>query len=345
MANSNNEIVLQAVERALLSDVDFYCYRLPNSEVLEFGVDTSEKHTNKGFCVYPFSEDDAEPCFITNCLDAECFLKTVVKEISTYSSHNIQLSTSKQDYLLHAERCIAELQSGKLSKVVLSRTIAGRYDGKSWCDVFKTLLSAYPGAFVFIFKSLKAGAWLGATPERFLSYNKGVLSTMALAGTRLAGTQGEWGNKELEEQKIVADYIQRYLDLAKIQFEKSETYTRNAGNVEHICTDFEGINVSDKQIYYLRKNLHPTPAIAGTPTNKAIEYIRNTELHSRRYYGGYIGPMAENGDFDFFVNLRSLEFRGSDYCLYVGGGLTADSDKEKEWQETAEKARTLQRFL
>lgn len=345
MANSNNEIVLQAVEKALLSDVDFYCYRLPNSEILEFGVDTSEKHTNKGFCVYPFTEDDAEPCFIKDCLDAECFLNTEIKEITTHSSRNIQLSTSKEDYLIHAEKFINELQAGHILKVVLSRIISGQYYGKSWCDVFKSLLSEYSRAFVFIFKSQKTGAWLGASPERFLSYNKGVLSTMALAGTRIAGTQGEWGEKELEEQKIVADYIQRYLDLAKIQFKKSDTYTRNAGNVEHICTDFEGINVSHKQIDYLRKHLHPTPAIAGTPTNKAVEYIRNTELHSRRYYGGYIGPMAENGDFDFFVNLRSLEFKGGDYSLYIGGGLTADSDKEKEWQETAEKARTLQRFL
>ena len=91
--------------------------------------------------------------------------------------------------------------------------------------------------------------------------------------------------------------------------------------------------------------MHPTPAIAGTPTDIAVSYINNIESHNRRYYGGYVGPVDENGEFDFFVNLRSLEFSGNDYCIYVGGGLTADSDAEKEWQETAEKAKTLQRFL
>ena len=66
---------------------------------------------------------------------------------------------------------------------------------------------------------------------------------------------------------------------------------------------------------------------------------------NRRYYGGYIGPVDAWGNYDYFVNLRSMEFDSERYCIYVGSGLTADSDAEKEWQETVQKAKTLQRFL
>ena len=345
MCKSNNDIVLQAVEKALQCGASFFCYRLPGQEKLNFGVQIAENNSNRGFYICPFDENDTESYFISHNLDAEDFLKSECVGVVSHNIIEIQQSINKTDYLAQAEQCVEDLRLGKLTKVVLSRTIEGIYDRDSWFEVYKSLLSAYRDAFVFVFSSKKTGMWLGATPERFLSNNGGKLSTMALAGTRLAGVQYAWGKKEEEEQQFVADYIGRCFTEVGIKYTKSARYTRNAGNVEHLCNDFEGIAENKEKIDALRKKLHPTPAIAGTPTKNAVDYIRNIEQHNRRYYGGYIGPMEENGDFDFFVNLRSLEFSGNKYCIYVGGGLTADSDAEKEWQETAEKAKTLQRFL
>ena len=345
MIESNKDRVLLAVEKALRCGVSFYCYRLPGGENLHFGVQTEEIATRKGFYVHPFSEGDAKSHFISQNLGVEEFLGSDYNDQSCQTETEIQESISKTDYLCRAEQCVSDLRAGTLSKVVLSRTIKGQFAGDSWSEVYKSLLNAYRDAFVFVYSSEVTGTWLGATPERFLSNRKGVVSTMALAGTRLAGTQGDWGAKEVEEQRFVADYIGGCFDKVGLKYSKSETYTRNAGNVEHLCNDFVGNVESQTQIDSLRAMMHPTPAIAGTPTDIAVSYINNIESHNRRYYGGYVGPVDENGEFDFFVNLRSLEFSGNDYCIYVGGGLTADSDAEKEWQETAEKAKTLQRFL
>jgi isochorismate synthase len=317
---------------------------LPKSSSLCFGVQTNNYKTNKGFYIHPFYADDVDAHFISHNLDAEDFLKMDCENVTCEVVRKLQPSISETDYLIQAEQCVKDLRAGVLSKIVLSRTISGEYNG-SWMDVFKSLLNIYPDAMVFLFHSHKTGAWMGATPELFLSKNADVLYTMALAGTRLAGTQSDWGEKEIVEQRFVADYIGNCFHEVGVKYDISNTYTRNAGNVEHLCNDFQSGNATDEQISALRDKLHPTPAIAGTPSKDAVEYIRNIEKHSRRYYCGYVGPVSETGDFDFYVNLRSLEFLDNKYCLYVGGGLTAASVTLNEWQETAEKAKTLQRFL
>ena len=347
MTDSSNENILLAVEKALNNGARFYCYRLPGGEDLDFGVQTCDLAINMGFCINPFVEGDIKPCFISRHKGALEYLSEVSQECvnSHVNSLPLQSSIEKDDYLSQAEKCVVDLKSGKLGKIVLSRTIASEKSGVSWAKVFKSLLDAYPNAFVFMYHTEETGYWLGATPEKLLCNHGGEVSTMALAGTRLAGTQSDWGEKEIVEQKIVADYIGECFKKAGIEYEMTATYTRNAGNIEHLCNDFKGQAKSKENIEALKLALHPTPAIAGVPCKEAVDYICEVEAHNRRCYGGYIGPVNENGDFDLFVNLRSIEFAGEKYCMYVGGGLTSSSNPEKEWQETAEKAKTLQRFL
>ena len=346
MIDRCNELILQAVAKALNEGVRFYCYRLPGEKELNFGVQTDGMNKKDGFCVHPFVEGDVESVFISNDVDADEYLMAGRCGTSAEEwSGNIQSSIQKSDYMKQADACIAEMKKGNLAKVVLSRTIAGESADIVWGDVFCELLDSYRNAFVFVYHSQETGAWMGATPEKLLCNRGGNVSTMALAGTRIAGTQGEWGQKEIDEQRMVTDYICRCFENAGIEYGLSPLYTRNAGNVEHLCNDFSGYTDECEKVEVLKNELHPTPAIAGVPCKEAVDYIGKIEMHSRRCYGGYIGPVHENGDFDMFVNLRSIEFDKNRYCLYVGGGLTASSEAEKEWQETAEKAKTLQRFL
>ncbi len=347
MASIPNDIVLQAVERAINHRTHFFCYRLPGHTQLNFGAQIIEQHTPIGFFIQPFSEDkNTPPCYISAQFDAVKFLKIPLSSLPRTNCRLVMAETTdKTTYIQQVKQCVNDLQVGKFSKIVLSRTICNEYAIISWRKVFQNLLDKNPDAFVFVFHAEDAGFWIGASPEKYLSYRLNEVSTMALAGTRVAGTTGEWGEKEVEEQQIVADYISETFDKVGIKYTKSETYTRNAGMVEHLCNDFEGTVSSPTQVDKLRNYLHPTPAIAGVPCKEVVKYIKDLERHNRRYYGGFIGPVDAWGNFDFYVNLRSLEFDSERYCIYVGGGLTADSDPEKEWQETVHKAKTLQRFL
>ena len=87
--------------------------------------------------------------------------------------------------------------------------------------------------------------------------------------------------------------------------------------------------------------LHPTPAVCGLPKNLADDFIRLKEKHERKYYTGYLGPWKLNQQVDLFVNLRCMEVTDDEFILYAGGGITAHSIPEKEWEETNQKAATL----
>lgn len=347
MPEISNEIILQAVEKAINHRIHFFCYRLPGDDKLKFGAQVIEQHTPIGFYIHPFHEDVNTPaCYISAQFDAVKFLKIPLSSLPRTNCRLLMSdTTSKAEYMTQVQQCISDLKDGKFKKIVLSRTICNEYAIMSWRKVFHNLLEKNPNAFVFVFHAEDTGFWMGASPEKYLSYHRDIVSTMALAGTRPLGADGEWGNKEIEEQQIVTDYIREKFKEAGIDYIYSERYTRNAGVVEHICNDFTGKINTPTQVDKLRNYLHPTPAIAGVPCKEAVKYIRDLEKHNRRYYGGFIGPVDAWGNFDFYVNLRSLEFDSERYCIYVGGGITADSVPEKEWQETIHKAKTLQRFL
>ena len=185
------------------------------------------------------------------------------------------------------------------------------------------------------------GRWIGATPETLLDYDGRMLSSMALAGTRKAGAPGEWGQKELEEQQIVTDSIVAALKSRGLAPVVGDRFTRVAAQVEHLCTPISAeVRLSGDRLNEILCALHPTPAVGGYPKAEAKAWIDRVEPHRRRYYGGYLGPVRVDG-VRLFVNLRCLEANNSLLRLYVGGGLTAQSQPASEWCETEAKAQTL----
>jgi isochorismate synthase len=151
-----------------------------------------------------------------------------------------------------------------------------------------------------------------------------------------------WQPKEIEEQKFVTDYIAEKLqNYGLTSIRKSETETVFAGKLAHLRTHFHFDMPEKSNILLLAENLHPTPAICGSPTEKAMEIIKGTEKHDRSYYSGYLGMIEDSKNAKLFVNLRCMSISKNGVFLYVGGGLTAESVALKEWEETLLKAETL----
>ena len=80
--------------------------------------------------------------------------------------------------------------------------------------------------------------------------------------------------------------------------------------------------------------------VAGTPKDRAVEYILANERHNRECYGGYIGPFDERS-FHFAVNLRSLCFDEHTVAVFVGSGITDKSVPESEYAETQAKSEVI----
>ena len=218
-------------------------------------------------------------------------------------------------------------------------------------EILCNLLEKYPAAFVYIWYHPAVGMWAGATPETLFSLENGKFTTMALAGTQRVKGDEEliWGLKEREEQQIVTDYIKT--ELKGLITRTAPARTVRAGQVAHICTELEGTLTKDFGLIQLVNKLHPTPAVCGLPKETARSFIIEHEGYDRKFYTGFLGEINLSLDSEtsakthLFVNLRCMELFENKAVLFVGGGITGDSDKEKEWEETVAKSATMRSIL
>jgi len=346
-------------------------------------IKDSELLVNSGFVIAPFntnnmpySEDDFsleyaplllikdEKSFTSKdinsfdykFLDKINFSKTKLSHIKNNSpKETIKTTYEKDEYTKMIQDVVNEIRSSDLYKIVLSKSVLIPKNGKNDIEVFISLLNSYPNEFVFWAYIPNITSWMGASPETLLPKQGNIFKTMALAGTQKFNPQKEyddnlikvWNKKEIVEQNIVSQYIKSILNKStKNLVVESIPHSKRAGNLMHICTNFHFKDkLSNKYIYKLLQDLHPTPAVCGFPKEKAKEYILKTEKHSRLYYSGFLGPIYNDASFDFFVNLRSMQIFDSYFLLFVGGGITRDSIPENEWNETEAKLQTLMEII
>ncbi len=268
------------------------------------------------------------------------------------------------------EKAIAEIKSGSIKKVVLARKEQTQTQ-LSALSIFKNLLQNYPKACCYLWVHPATGIWLGATPETLVKVERSRFKTMALAGTQSYQgkiSEAAWTQKEVEEQQIVTDEIVQKLKDFKVvsgEIKRTKPYTVKAGNLLHIRTDISGI-LENESLSNLLKSLHPTPAVCGFPREKAKQFILENEYSEREFYSGFLGEMnlkqevkrnsnrknQENQAYasivkqsEIFVNLRCMKLAEGEAKIFIGGGVTADSNPTAEWEETVNKSYTIKSIL
>ncbi len=118
-------------------------------------------------------------------------------------------------------------------------------------------------------------------------------------------------------------------------------------NVQHLATDVTGNLADDASALALAASLHPTAAICGTPTERAMSVIRELEDMDRGRYSGPVGWFDANGDGEFAIALRCAQFDADlrRARLFAGCGLVADSDAAAELAESQVKLAAMRSAL
>lgn len=349
----------QLIDKHLYTQVGFAVFRLPYTSQIALVVQTSgspqtisllsELDKTSGFVLTPFDAESTLPMVVirpeVTAFSTQETLHTlrVLPLGKTHSTAKIQpKNISHVEYNIAFENCLSRINRGEICKIVLARSCEER-PLSSAGDVFVRACSHNPHSFVYLCHSPLCGTWLGATPETLIARHGEQYFTMALAGTRPANTPEPWSLKNHEEQQYVGDYIKEKLLAVSTNICASETTTRKAGNVEHLCTTFEFDSLSG--IGSLAALLHPTPAICGQPQAAALHVLRQVEPTRRLYYSGVVGiaglPVADA----LFVNLRCLLATSQSTTLFAGGGLLRQSTADTEWDETELKMKTLSNIL
>ncbi len=193
-----------------------------------------------------------------------------------------------------------------------------------------------------------------ASPERFLRMKKGHVETRPIKGTRKRGDTPEEDllmRKELENSDKDKSELLMIVDLERNDLNKvckpgsvkvTELFTvEEYATVFHLVSNIEGELEEGKNFADLLEATFPGGSITGAPKYRAMEIIDELEHGRRNLYTGSIGYLTLDGDCDFNIVIRTALHKDGRYHLGVGGGITAESELEFEYEETLQKAKAV----
>ena len=336
-------------------------YRLPHEDhatlITQSVGESMELHSltelngKQGFVVAPFEVKADQPVVLIQGKTETIALSN--EQLTADDGKNRLPSDMSNYYKVDFANYHSQLEADKFRKIVLARCADEQMpNGVKPIDLFYRACQLYPRLFIALVDTEKSGCWLTATPEILLDGHGADWRTIALAGTmKLEGDQldgeGEtltWSTKNIQEQRIVATYITECLEQFTDDFREEGPRTVRAANLVHLRSDFTFKLADNNKIGDLLQALHPTPAVCGLPKREAFKFIVKNEHTPRRYYSGFMGPVAQE-DTHLYVSLRCMNIDGDVCHLYAGGGLLKDSVEEQEWLETEAKMETMKKLL
>jgi menaquinone-specific isochorismate synthase len=254
---------------------------------------------------------------------------------------------------------VRQIRSGRLDKVVLAREVLARTAEPldiRWA--LHRLVEDYGACWTFAVDGL-----LGATPELLVRSEKGLVTSRVLAGTiRRTGDDDAdlahaallaHSSKDLEEHEYAVASLSDALAPFCSSTNVPETpFVLHLPNVLHLATDVNAVLAPDgldrhPSSLVLADALHPTAAVAGTPTDEACRLIRHLEGMDRGRYAGPVGWIGADGDGEWALALRSAEV-GPDprrLRLFAGCGIVAASDPDAELAESEAKLEPMRHAL
>ena len=325
----------------------FVFYRIPGEDIqfVSGDVEVNPSQPEHGFFMAPFDREGNSPAVLIKPEIRESIES--VSEIDRSNLPNLPDASdlcviSKTDYCQSLREAINQIKGGVLTKIVLSRLKTVGAKDLDPLTFLEGLCESYPTAFCYLIWTPQSGMWCGATPETLVRYEEDYWKTMALAGTLPKSSNPTWTGKEYIEQALVTQTITDNLRAAGYSVHIGERHNQEAANLVHLATEIEIDAPGNSEAgLAIAKLLHPTPAVGGLPPDIARDLIRKLEKRDRQYYTGYLGPVGMDSPAAFFVNLRCCQLFKDQMVLHLGGGITADSDPESEWDETVHKEEVL----
>lgn len=265
---------------------------------------------------------------------------------------------SAAGYMDAVRAALHEISAGDIGKVVLARDLKGTVPvGSDLRRLARALAQDYPDTWTFAVDGL-----IGASPETLVTVHGGTVTARVLAGTTPRGADADadvaastalaTSAKDLDEHEFaVRSVVEALRPYTRALAAAEQPFTLKLPNLWHLATDVDGELDGAASALDLVRMLHPTAAVAGTPTDAAIAAIRRLEPFDRGRYAGPVGWIDAAGDGEWAIALRCAQFDvdvvpsgGSDdipVTAYAGAGIVAGSDPESELIETRVKFRPI----
>lgn len=259
---------------------------------------------------------------------------------------------SREDWRRAVGEALAAIDAGVVGKVVLSRRQKLVADEPfSSKDLLVNLIDGDARGTVLLYRYADV-FFCGCTPELLVRKDGARVSSMCLAGTCPAGADEQERRRLADElmadgkNRAEHDYVVRHVRevFRRVCFDVDVPQTPGImplTHVQHLHTPAAAQVLDGVSLWELMGDLHPTPAVSGTPVGEARMLIRRIERYNRGFFAGACGYIDAAGDGEFSVGLRTGVFDGETGWLYAGCGIVAGSEADAEYDEIGLKLKTI----
>ncbi len=250
-------------------------------------------------------------------------------------------------------RAKSYIRRGDVIQVVLSQRFRSRTDKKHF-DIYRNLRSLNPSPYMFFLK-LGDFSLVGSSPEMLVRCEGDNIQMRPIAGTRPRSSleaqdlkfesQLRKSRKERAEHIMLVDLgrndLGRICRTASVKVEEFMSVERYS-HVMHLVSCVKGLLDNKRHdIYDVLKATFPAGTVSGSPKIRAMEIIDELEGARRSSYAGCVGYISFSKNLDTCITIRTILLKGKDVFIQAGAGIVADSDPQREYQETVNKAKAL----
>ncbi|ASV31284.1 anthranilate synthase component I family protein [Maribacter cobaltidurans] len=303
-----------------------------------------------------------EAYIFAHCYDSENNISEIERllNVRTFASYNfskegeVKTNLKDEEYKQHVELAKKHCQRGDVFQLVLSRRFSQKFKGDEF-NVYRALRSINPSPYLFFFDYGDFKIF-GSSPEAQLIVKNGKAEIHPIAGTyKRTGNDekdAELAKKLALDDKENSEHVM-LVDLARNDLSRNgnlvnvDTYreVQYFSHVIHLVSKVTGLKKPDIPTLKIVADTFPAGTLSGAPKHMAMQLIEKYEKTSRSYYGGAIGFMDFNGNFNHAIMIRTFLSKNHELHFQAGAGLVAASNADDELQETYNKLGALNKAL
>jgi anthranilate synthase component 1 len=306
-------------------------------------------------------ELDIEECYQSaqeRLDELEAMVMEPVSKTKPFDIHpeKLQSNMEKSKFEQMVETAKEYIYEGDIFQVVLSQRFDTDFEGDRFM-LYRALRMVNPSPYLF-YLDFNDFSLVGSSPEVLVRVQDGTAELLPIAGTRPRGQTPEEDQaleedlkndpKEIAEHVMLVDLGRN--DLSRVCKSGTVKPVRNQvierySHVMHIVSDVRGELSEDKTAVDALMQCFPAGTVSGAPKIRAMEIIDELEPTKRGPYAGAVGYFDFSGNMDTCITIRTMVVSQNKVYIQAGAGIVADSDPEKEYFETKDKAGALVKAL
>ena len=291
----------------------------------------------------------------SNIRSIEALLNNKSYSVFNFSKEGKPESTiTDKEYLEYVKKAKDHCKRGDVFQLVLSRRFMQKFSGDEF-NVYRALRSINPSPYLFFFDYGDYKIF-GSSPEAQIIIKDGKSEIHPIAGTfKRTGNDEEDHNaakKLAKDPKENSEHIM-LVDLARNDLSRSGNNVKVEKNREiqfyshviHLVSKVTAVLKKNIKSFQVVEDTFPAGTLSGAPKHKALELIEKYEKVNRNFYGGAIGYIDFNGNFNHAIIIRSFFSKNNILNYQAGAGIVIDSNPEKELEEVKNKLGALDKAL